>query len=231
MRQTFIGIAASLFCLAGCAGPNVGRSVPRGASAYALMPANQSSDQVRDYRIGPLDTLDVTVFQEPDLSMRALVVDASGSISMPFVTRAQAAGLTSTQLARELEDRLRHSYLHPQVTVTVTSSVSQRVTVEGQVTEPGIYQLNGPTTLLGTIAMAKGETRVSALRDVVVFRTINGQRMAAVFDIASIRRGNDPDPQILGSDVVVVGYSNARGLWRDVLQAAPLFNVFRLTVE
>lgn len=195
------------------------------------MPANESGPVAQDYRIGPLDTIDVTVFQEPDLTMRGLVVDASGSVSMPFVDRARAAGLTSGELARELETRLRERYVRPQVTVTVTSSVSQRVVVEGEVTEPGLYPLAGPTTLLGTIALAKGETRVAAVHDIVIFRVINGQRMAAVFDIARIKAGIDPDPQVLGNDVIVVGYSNRRGLWRDVLQTVPLLNVFALTAR
>ena len=55
---------------------------------------------------------------------------------------------------------------------------------------------------------------------------INGRRMAARFDLGKIRAGRAPDPQVLAGDVVVVGYSALRGVYRDVLQAAPLLNVF-----
>jgi polysaccharide export outer membrane protein len=75
--------------------------------------------------------------------------------------------------------------------------------------------------------MAHGETRVAAVKDVAVFRTINGQRMGAMFDIGSIRRGEASDPELVGNDVVVVGFSAGKSVWRDVLQAAPLMNVFR----
>jgi polysaccharide export outer membrane protein len=75
--------------------------------------------------------------------------------------------------------------------------------------------------------MAKGETEIATLEQVVVFRTINNQRMGAVFDIASIRRGQAADPVIQGNDLVVVGHSAARRFWRNVLTAAPLFNVFK----
>jgi polysaccharide biosynthesis/export protein len=98
------------------------------------------------------------------------------------------------------------------------------------VSQPGIYPLTGPTTLLDVISMAKGETDVAKLQEVVVFRTIKGQRMGAVFNVASIRRGEAADPVIEGNDLVVVGYSAARRFWRDVISAAPLLNVFRPVV-
>ena len=68
-------------------------------------------------------------------------------------------------------------------------------------------------------------TRV-VVRQIGMFRHINGERFGARFDLARIRAGRDPDPQILPGDVVVVGYSPMRQLYLDVLKAAPLFNVF-----
>ena len=92
--------------------------------------------------------------------------------------------------------------------------------------DPGVYDIAGPTTLLGALARAKSPTQVAALDEIVVFRTVNGQRMGARFDLRRIRNGLDPDPQILGGDVVVVGFDSLKGAFRDVLQAAPFFNVF-----
>lgn len=228
-RRKWRSAAALLACAvsaAGCAGPNATRSVPRGDAAYAVMQPSPE-ERSKDYVIGPLDTLDIGVFQEPDLSMKAVPVDVSGNISMPLIRTVQAAGLTTDELARELQRRLLQYYVRPEVTVVVASSVSQRVTVQGQVEEPGVYDLKGPTTLLNVIALAHGENRTAAMKEVVVFRTVDSRRMAAVFDLGRIRRGEDPDPRILGNDIVVVGYSNVKGLWRDILQAAPLLNAFR----
>ncbi|MHA6719236.1 polysaccharide biosynthesis/export family protein [Sphingomonas sp. RS6] len=205
-------------------------SVPRGAAAYAALQPTPE-ELTRDYVIGPLDTLDIGVFQEPDLTMKAVPVDVSGNISMPLIRTVQAAGLTTDQLAREIQQKLLKYYVRPEVTVVVASSVSQRVTVQGQVEEPGVYDLKGPTTLLNVIALAHGENRTAAMKEVVVFRTVDSRRMAAVFDLGRIRRGEDPDPKILGNDIVVVGYSNVKGLWRDILQAAPLLNVFRFYAD
>ncbi len=86
--------------------------------------------------------------------------------------------------------------------------------------------MTGRTTLLGVISMAKGETDVATLKQVVVFRTVNGQRMGAVFDVASIRRGQADHPVMQGNDMVVVGSSAAKKFWKDVVTAAPVFNIF-----
>lgn len=228
MKRTTLPIIALL--LAGCASSDqLGPNLSAGSAAYQVIPAGPSAAAVAtDYRIGALDKLDVTVFQEPELSTKGIQVDASGSIALPLVGSVGVEGKTTSQLSRELELLLGAKYLkEPQVTVTVASSVSQKVSVQGEVTEPGVYQLNGPATLLDVISMAKGETEVATLNQVVVFRNVEGQRMGAVFDVASIRRGEAADPVIQGNDLVVVGYSAARRFWRNVLTAAPLFNVFR----
>lgn len=223
-------LAVIVAAVGGCASGNqstVGLSA--GPAAYSVIPAaGANATAVADYRIGPLDTLDVAVFQEPELSTKEIQVDASGQIALPLIGSVEARGKTAAELSRELEQLFGSKYLRdPQVTVTVASSVSQKVSIQGEVTEPGVYQITGPTTLLDVISMAKGETDVATLDQVVVFRNINGQRMGAVFDVASIRRGAAADPVIQGNDLVVVGYSAARRFWRNVLSAAPLFNVFR----
>lgn len=160
--------------------------------------------------------------------MKAIQVDASGNIALPLVGSVAAQGKTATELGKELETLFGTKYLrNPQVTVTVDASVSQKVSVQGEVTQPGIYPLTGPTTLLDVISMAKGETEVAKLQEVVVFRNIDGKRMGAVFNVANIRRGDAQDPVIEGNDLVVVGYSAARRFWRDVVNTAPIFSVFR----
>ena len=205
-------------------------NLPSGVAAYSVIPATSANTNtaVADYRIGPLDTVDVTVYQEPDLSAKALQVDAAGQIALPLVGTVQATGKTPAELSRELETILGSKYLrNPQVTVTVAASVSQKVSIQGEVKDPGVYPLSGPTTLLGVLSMAKGETEVASLKEVVVFRDINGQHMGATFDVASIRRGQSADPTIQGNDLIVVGSSGAKKFWRNVVNAAPVFSIFR----
>ncbi len=68
---------------------------------------------------------------------------------------------------------------------------------------------------------------MARLDQVVIFRTINGKRMGAVFDVGKIRSGGAPDPELRGGDVVVVSFSAVKGAFRDFLTTAPFFNVFR----
>ena len=224
------GIIALLSCtVAACAqDTQVSSTLPTGAAAYGVISAPiASNDSVADYRIGPLDTLDVTVFQEPELSSKALHVDASGEIALPLVGSVEAKGKTASELSADIEKLFGAKYLKdPQVTVSVATSVSQRVSIQGEVTEPGVYQVSGPTTLLEVLSMAKGETDTAKLNEVVIFRNVNGQRMGAVFDVASIRRGHADDPALQGNDMVVVGYSAARRFWQNVVRAAPILGVF-----
>lgn len=227
--RTLAFILAPLALTACAAGSQTATNLPRGAAAYSMMSSGKApTGSTADYRIGALDAIDVNVFQEPELSVKALQVDASGVIALPLVGSVSAKGKTASELSSELATLLGTRYLrNPQVTVTVASSVSQKVSIQGEVTEPGVYQLKGPTTLLDVISMAKGESQFATLNQVVVFRDINGQRMGAVFDVASIRRGQVPDPTIQGSDLVVVGYSAAKRFWKDIVSASPLLNVFR----
>ena len=103
---------------------------------------------------------------------------------------------------------------------------SQFVTIEGQVTKPGVYEISRDYTLLSVIARAESPNKTARLDEIVVFRTADGKRMAARFDLTDIRTGRAPDPRMLNGDVVVVGYSASKGAWQNFLQAVPLLNVF-----
>lgn len=222
-RILILLIAAA--ALAGC--KTARDTLPNGAQAYATIPAAAADRPPSDYRVGPLDVLAVTVFREPDLTFKELQVDASGNLLFPLIGAVRAAGKTANELSVEIAHRLDQRYLRdPQVSVVIASSVSQRVTVEGSVTEPGVYEISGASTLLEALARAKSPTRTAALSQVVVFRNVSGQRMGAVFDVGKIRRGESADPAILGGDVVVVGFSGVKGAFRDFLTTAPLLNLF-----
>lgn len=225
MKTQWILLAATLPLLGGCAGRP---KLPEGTASYQTFPVPRGDDTLRSYRIGPQDVIAITVFQEPDLTLKDVEVDAAGNILLPLIGSVRAAGMTSTDLAEEIAKRLNGRFLRdPQVSVLVQSSVSQKVTVEGSVNEAGVYEIKGRTTLIDALAMAKGPSRVAALGNVVIFRVINGQRMGALFNVTHIRRGEADDPEILGNDTIVVGLSGIKAAWRDVLTAAPLVSAFR----
>lgn len=217
---------AAALALGGCA-EQMSTELPRANQAYDVFPAQTGTAPVA-YRIGPLDVLAVNVFQEPELTFEKIEVDAGGNLDFPLIGSVQAAGRTANELSREIADRLNSRYLRDaQVTVRVSSSVSQNITVEGNVVEPGVYEIpGGSTTLLQAIARAKSPTRTAKTSEIAVFRMVDGQRMGAVFDLNQIREGRAPDPELRGGDVVVVGFSAVKGAFRDFLTAAPLLNIF-----
>lgn len=197
--------------------------------AATLPPAGPSTlAPSSDYRIGSRDTLNITVFQVPDLTLREAQVDASGQIALPLVGSITAAGKTTSELAAEISTKLQAGYLQsPQVSVIVAEAVSQKVTVDGAVVEPGVFALKGKTTLMQVVAMAKGPKPTAKLDRIAVFRSIDGRRTAAVFDLAAIRSGQADDPEILGNDIVVIDSSALKGFWREVVSALPAFAIFR----
>ena len=230
MRLLAITVVAAALSLAGCAGSGGGRLGETGqvqVLADSPLPEPTGTDIVateRSYVIGPQDQLSIDVFGiEQLMNRQPILVDLSGNISFPIAGTIAAAGMTPAQLADEIEARLRAGHVRaPQVSVNVVETVSQLVTVDGQVTQPGVYPVVGEMTLMRAVASARGLAEFAKLDDVVVLRTVNGQRDAGLYTLAAIRRGNYPDPRVYANDTVVVGDSSARRLFKDFLQVVPL---------
>jgi polysaccharide export outer membrane protein len=109
-----------------------------------------------DYRIGPEDLLEISVFDAPELD-RTVRVSANGQISLPLVESAQAAGLTSRELEIVIQELLRRSYMkNPHVGVFVKDMQSHPVSVFGAVKKPGVFQIRGSKRLIEVLSMAEG---------------------------------------------------------------------------
>ena len=178
-----------------------------GAKAFSLPDSTSAQGRYQgesDYRIGPHDLIEISVFQIAELSHKVRV-NSKGMVSLPLIGAVEAGGRTVSQLEADIASRLGDKYVrNPQVTVFVEEFTSQRVTVEGAVNKPGIYPLTGKTTLLQTIALVGGLGPLADDHSVVIFRTINGKKMAALFDIPRIRHSLMEDPLVFGDDIVVV---------------------------
>ncbi|MEQ1577779.1 MAG: polysaccharide biosynthesis/export family protein [Hyphomicrobium sp.] len=179
------------------------------------------------YKIGPLDVLDVSVFKVPELS-KSVQVAETGSINLPLVGEVPAAGKTAQQVERDLTAKLGAKYLQsPQVTVYVKEYNSQRVTVEGAVKKPGVYPIRGNSSLLQFVATAEGFD-ANADSSVVIFRTVNGKRTAAKFDVSEIRTGQAQDPAVQSGDVIVAGSSAMKETFNGLLKVLPIAGTFAL---
>jgi polysaccharide export outer membrane protein len=185
-----------------------------GVAAAADLPPPDTVSQPRsggEYRIGPQDTLDIEVSQVSELS-KPVQVDTGGNILLPLVGQMPAAGRTPAELSDDIAAALKKRYMRdPQVVVSVKDAQGQKITVDGAVGQPGVYALNGPTTLLQAVSLAKGaDPKLANMRRVAIFRTINGARRSAFYDLTRIRNGQAEDPPVYGSDIVVVDTSGAK---------------------
>ncbi|WP_156840046.1 polysaccharide biosynthesis/export family protein [Novosphingobium aquimarinum] len=220
-----IAVLALAVLLSGC---NAGRD-----SKMTYNPANfRAPDELpfdtslATYRVGPGDVVNVSVFSVDSLTGQHQI-DAAGNLTMPLLGAVPAAGLSTQELSDKLTQRLGAKYLQdPQVTVSLVTAVARTVTVDGSVGAPGLYPVADKTTLMKTIAMAKGTSQGANPKKVVVFRQIDGQRNAAAFDLTSIRDGVDPDPVIYANDIVVVDGRDISPAWSTLLQTVPLIALF-----
>lgn len=213
--------------LTGCGGPRMDIDQMTAAQPVDLHIVQMVVTPATEYRIGEGDKLNVSVFQVTDLSFEELVVDTSGNINLPLIGAVRGAGRTAGELASDIAERLAVQYLRdPQVTVTVKEAASQKITVDGAVTNPGVYEMRGSTSLLQAVAMAQGPTRVADLTKVAVFRSVDGRRSVALFDLGAIRQGRASDPQVFGDDVIVVDTSRLNSALREVVAAIPAFAAF-----
>lgn len=189
---------------------------PMFAAVSPIAPPAKSG--LKDYRIGPDDLLEVQVFGVDQLS-RTVRVNSRGLISLPLVGIVPVGGSTAQEAEAAITARLAESYLQdPQVSLFIKEYTSQRVTIEGAVNKPGIYPLRGETSLLQSLALAGGQASLSDMSEVIVFRPDDtGRRIAHVYDVEKIRRGELEDPSLVNDDLIVVNRSKSRAAFRDSL--------------
>jgi len=227
LRSALIGAFAAVLSLSltACA------DKPGGPIAYNVPLAAPDAPSVEsvgtDYRIAPLDTVSIKVFQADNLSVD-YQVDLTGQISLPLVGEVEAANLSTAQLDDKLTAVLGQKYYeHPDVSVALKASTARAVTVDGAVSKAGTFPVLGHTSLMQAIALAGGTTDDANTHRIAIFRTIKGQRQAAAFDLTAIRHGQAPDPEIYAGDIVIVDGSSVKQSFKRVMQSFPMLSIFR----
>jgi len=157
-----------------------------------------------DYVIGADDTLHITVWKEPDMSV-SLPVRPDGKISIPLLDDVQAAGMTPMQLAASIKEKLKKYIADPRVTVVVTAMTSQRIYVLGEVVHTGPMPLLPGMTVLQALSSA-GFTQFANLKSIYLLRTQNGQETKIPFRYKDALKGKDTQPDLVlkPGDTIVV---------------------------
>lgn len=139
------------------------------AAARAKQPPPATADSSKDYVIGPSDVLEIAVWNNEAVS-RTVPVRPDGKISLQLINDVQAAGLTPMQLRATLTEALTAYVQNPEISVIVREVHSFKVSVMGEVKEPGRFDLSGRVTVLDVLAMAKGLTEYADKKNIAVLR-------------------------------------------------------------
>ena len=174
-------------------------------AAVALFAVQEQAPlQVNDYRIGPKDLLEITVFELPELN-QTVRVSEDGSITLSLLGKVDVAGLTAQELEKKLAGLLDQQFTKG-AHVTVFIKEYQKVSVIGAVGQPGQYELVGPTTLLQLIAKAGGLTS-QAMNELFVYRLgPDGRQSRIVIKLEDliVRGDQDLNIQLQPKDVITV---------------------------
>jgi polysaccharide export outer membrane protein len=196
-------IAGTTFLLGGCA------SEPELPEAKAVAP--QAEWTSPDYKIGPLDTLQVFVWQQPDLSMN-VSVRPDGRITMPLIEDLTAAGKTPSVLARDIEKELEKYVRDPIVTVMVggfAGTYDQQVRVIGAAQQPAALPYLANATVLDVMITVGGLTEFANGNDARLIRVEDGERKVYRLRLDDLVRDGDitANAAVLPGDVIIIPQS------------------------
>jgi polysaccharide export outer membrane protein len=175
-------------------------------STTVLHAQTWSAKQTADYVIGAGDILDVTTWKELDLTKADVLVRLDGKISFPLLNDVQAAGVTTGDLKKTIEEGLKSYVAHPVVTVAVKSPMSQKFYVLGEVTKTGEYPLFKNMTVLQAFAVAGGFTQWASKDEILLLRREAGKEKIYRVNYKDITKGRDPAQNLLiqADDTIVV---------------------------
>jgi len=179
------------------------------ATTYPPAPSQATSGEF-NYHIGPLDTVNVIVWRNPELSM-VVPVRPDGKITIPLVDDLQATGKTPTELERDMEKALGKYIREPVVTVIVTKSVgpiNEQIRVIGEVNKPEVLAYRQDLTLLDVMIVVGGLTDFADGNNARIFRVAEGGKLYTVRLRDLLKRGDvTANVDMRPGDIIIVPQS------------------------
>lgn len=165
-----------------------------------------SAGEGGSYKIGSGDVLEIVTWKEPDFSREEVLVRTDGFISFPILNDVRAAGITPTELKMSLEKSLVNYVTSPEVTVTVTTSGSQRFYILGEVANTGEYTIVKNLTVLQAFALAGGFTEWASKKEIILLRNVDGETKTLRINYKEIADGEnlDQNVEIKADDTIIV---------------------------
>jgi polysaccharide export outer membrane protein len=144
-----------------------------------------------DYLVGGGDTVNVTVYEQPDLTTTARISQDDGTIVFPLLGEIGVVGLSPEEAGRKIEKLLKDGGFikYPQVSFKVTEYLSQKITVMGQINSPGEYSLKGESRVADLISQAGG-LQEDAADTIIVVKKEGGKSIRHEIDLLSFYAGD-----------------------------------------
>ncbi len=177
-----------------------------GAEKSSKLKRTMRDDAAGVYKIGSGDILEIVTWKEPDLSRETVSVRVDGRITFPLLGDIKAAGSTPMQLKYDIEAGLKSYIEGPVVTVTVTTPLSQRFYILGEVARAGEYQIVKGLTVLQALALAGGFTEWAGKNEIILFRHEAGRKRIIKVNYKKIIKGKDFSQNIFlkANDTIIV---------------------------
>jgi len=161
-----------------------------------------------DYQIGAGDVVNINVWRNPEVSL-SVPVRPDGKITTPLVEDLQAAGKTSTELARDIEKALAKYIQQPMVTVIVTSFIgpyTQQIRVIGEAARPQALAYRQGMSLMDVLIAVGGITDFAVGNKAKILRMVDGKREALPVRLRDLLRGGDisANVAVLPGDILVI---------------------------
>jgi len=164
-------------------------------ASQPMMPSGAAAEPVPDanYRIAPGDNVNIIVWHNPEVSM-TVPVRPDGKITTPLVEDLVASGKTSTELARDIEDKLKQYIQQPMVTVIVTGFVGiygEQIRVIGQAAKPQALSYRRDMTLIDVLITVGGVTEFAAGNRASIIRIVDGHQQKLQVRLNDLIRDGD----------------------------------------
>lgn len=183
--------------------PAYGQTQVAGKAAAAN--ATPTAYGASEFRLGPDDVIEVTVYQDKDLG-GVVPVRPDGKISVALIGELPASGKTARELEKEIAARYSKFVAEPNVTVVVKEVNSPKVSILGEVKNPNVYKITDRATILDVIALAGGTTEYAKKDSIRVIRAnASGEQQTTKIKLDDYFKGKKSEPfYVLPGDKIYV---------------------------
>jgi polysaccharide biosynthesis/export protein len=183
-----------------------GVSASAGAARNEVAGAPESPGLSDNYQIGSGDTLQISVWKEPDVTVPSVVVRPDGRITVPLVKDVEVGGLTPRQAEKVITQGLAKYITEPNVTVVVAAINSKKIYVIGGARKEGPLPYTYGMTVMQALSESGGLSDYAKRKKIYILRTENGREYRLDFNYDEVVKGERMNQNVLllPGDTVVI---------------------------